>query len=74
VHKELTFVRESQGALLQVEPVLEVTLAATASDEGLGKDAPSEAEAEPPKAMPALPAVGQAMARVPAQNRKKSER
>ncbi len=56
VHKELTFVRESQGALLQVEPVLEVTLAATASDEGLGKDAPSEAEAEPPKAMPALPA------------------
>jgi ATP-dependent Clp protease ATP-binding subunit ClpA len=74
VHKELSFVRESQGALLLVEPAEKAAVAAAASDEGLGKDAPSEAIVERPKAVPALPAVGQAMARVPTQNRKKSER
>ena len=74
VHKELTFVRESQGALLQVDPVEEVAVAATASDEGLSQEAPTETVAEAAKALPALPAAGQAVARVPAQNRRKSER
>jgi ATP-dependent Clp protease ATP-binding subunit ClpA len=74
VHPELTFVRESQGALLQVEPEEEIVVAVAASDEGLGKDAPTEVIAEVTKALPALPGAGQAVARVPAQNRKKSER
>jgi ATP-dependent Clp protease ATP-binding subunit ClpB len=74
VQKELSFVRESQGALLQVEPAEEIIVLAAASDEGLGKDAPGEVEVELPKSMPALPAAGQAMARIPAQNRKKSGR
>ncbi len=74
VHKELTFVRESQGALLVVEQQEEEVTAAVASDEGLGKSEPSEAIAAETKAVPALPAVGQAVARTPAQSRKKSER
>jgi ATP-dependent Clp protease ATP-binding subunit ClpB len=74
VHKELTFVRESQGALLVVEQQEEEVTAAVASDEGLGRTAPSEVIAAETKVMPALPAVGQAVARTPAQNRKKSER
>jgi ATP-dependent Clp protease ATP-binding subunit ClpB len=74
IHKELTFVRESQGALLVVEQQEEEVTAAVASDEGLGKAAPSEAIAAETKAVPALPAVGQAVARTPAQSRKKSER
>jgi ATP-dependent Clp protease ATP-binding subunit ClpB len=74
LHKELTFVRESQGALLLVEPQEQEVTAAVASDEGLGKLAPSEVIAAETKVMPALPAVGQAVARTPAQNRKKSER
>ena len=74
VHKELTFVRESQGALLVVEPQAEEVTAAVASDEGLGKMAPTEAIGAETKLVPALPAAGQAVARVPAQNRKKNER
>ncbi len=74
VHKELTFVRESQGALLMVEPPVEEVTAAAASDEGLGKMAPAEAIAAETKMVPALPAAGQAVARTPVQNRKKSER
>lgn len=74
LHKELTFVREKQGALLHVEPVEETVVSVAASDEGLGKEAPTETVAEAPKAHPALPASGQAVARVPAQNRKKTEK
>jgi ATP-dependent Clp protease ATP-binding subunit ClpB len=74
VHKELTFVRESQGALLLVEQAEEEVTAAVASDEGLSKAAPPEAIAAETRIVPALPAAGQAVARTPAQNRKKSER
>jgi ribosomal protein L21E len=74
VHKELTFVRESQGALLMVEQQTEEAAAVVANDEGLGKMAPAEAIAAETKMVPALPAVGQAVARTPAQNRKKGER
>ncbi len=74
VHKELTFVRESQGALLLVEPTEETTIAVGANDEGLGTEAPTEVVAEVPKALPALPAAGQAVARQSAQNRKKNSR
>jgi hypothetical protein len=73
-HKELTFVRESQGALLLVEPAQEMTIAVAAGDEGLGTDAPVEAVAEVTKALPALPAAGQAVARQSLQNRKKNSR
>lgn len=74
VHKELTFVRESQGALLLVEPTVETAVAVGASDEGLGTDAPAEAVTQMPKALPALPAAGQAVARQSLQNRKRNSR
>ncbi len=74
VQKGLTFVRESQGALVLVEPEEEVAIAVGASDEGLGTNAPAEAVAEVTKALPALPAAGQAVARQSVQNRKKNVR
>ncbi len=74
VHKELTFVRESQGALLLVEPTEEPEIAVGASDEGLGTNVPTEAVAGVTKALPALPAAGQAVARQSVQNRKKNSR
>jgi ATP-dependent Clp protease ATP-binding subunit ClpA len=74
VQKGLTFVRESQGALLLVEPTEETAIAVGASDEGLGTEAPIEVVAEVPKALPALPATGQAAVRQSPQNRKKNSR
>ena len=48
VHKELSFVRESQGALSAARAAdEEVTAAATPGDEGLGKDAPAKRKQVP---------------------------
>jgi ATP-dependent Clp protease ATP-binding subunit ClpB len=75
VHKELTFVREKEGAILtpETEPETLANAAGTMQD-GHGKDAPAEAvsgEAVPPASMPAsAPAV----ARQPLQGRKKESR
>ena len=74
VYKELSFVRESQGALLLVESPEEKSIALAASDEGLGTDAPAEAVTEVTKVLPALPVAGQAVARQSVQNRKKNSR
>jgi ATP-dependent Clp protease ATP-binding subunit ClpB len=73
-HDELTFVRESEGALLTAVAAEEETAAAAASQDGLGKEAPAEAVAGEATAMPALPAATQAAARQPLQGRKKDVR
>jgi ATP-dependent Clp protease ATP-binding subunit ClpA len=75
VHKELTFVREKEGAIVTPEPA-EETLAASASklEDGLGKDAPTELVADEPPARPALPASTPAAARQSLQGRKKDHR
>lgn len=74
VHDELTFVRESEGALLTVPAPEEETTAAAANQDGLGKEAPAEAVAGEAAAMPPLPAATQAAARHPLQGRKKDVR
>jgi ATP-dependent Clp protease ATP-binding subunit ClpB len=71
VHKELTFVREREGALIQAELPVEDTTAATPGVDGLGKEAPVEA-VEGEKTLPAaLPAATPAAARQSLQGRKK---
>jgi len=75
VHKELTFVREQEGALVSPEAP-EETLASAAAplEDGLAKDAPAEAVADEAKAPPALPAATPAVARQSLQGRKKDHR
>ena len=73
LHKELTFVRESEGALVTPHVPEEETAAAAASDDGLGKEAPAEAVADEATAKPAPPAAAQA-ARQPLQGRRKDPR
>jgi ATP-dependent Clp protease ATP-binding subunit ClpA len=76
VHKELTFVREREGAIITSEG--EAASAAGAGgrvEDGLGKDAPpAETLAGEATILPALPAAAPASARQPLQGRKKSER
>jgi len=75
VHKELTFVREREGAIVDKEAP-EETLAASAASlkDGLGKDAPAEAVADEAAQPPSLPAASPAVARQTLQGRKKDLR
>jgi len=59
-HKQLTFVRESEGALVENPPVPAAakTAAATEAHDGRALDAPTEAVAEERKTRAAAPAAG----------------
>jgi ATP-dependent Clp protease ATP-binding subunit ClpB len=71
-HKQLTFVREGEGALVQTAPeATEAKAAAAEVKDGRGADAPAEAVAEGKKSRAALPAALPAAA---PQARKKPER
>jgi ATP-dependent Clp protease ATP-binding subunit ClpB len=71
-HKQLTFVREGEGALVQTAPdPTEAKAAAAEVKDGRGADAPAEAVAEGKKSRAALPAALPAAA---PQARKKPER
>ena len=74
VHKELTFVREQEGALITPPVLLEETTAAVPDVDGLSKDAPIEAAAEESVRPTALPATTPAAARQSLQGRKKETR
>jgi ATP-dependent Clp protease ATP-binding subunit ClpB len=74
VHKELTFVRESQGVLVTTEEPEAAAAATASSADGLGQDAPAEAVAGESPSLPALPAASPAAARQSLQNRKKENR
>ena len=63
IHKELTFVREREGALITPEPPAEDVTAATPGMDGLGKDTPLEAISEETARPAALPASTPAAAR-----------
>jgi hypothetical protein len=75
VHKELTFVREREGAIITAEGEEAAAAAAVPFRDGLGKDTPADATAAPGDApsLPALPAAAPATARQPLQGRKKSD-
>jgi hypothetical protein len=73
VHKELTFVREREGALITAESPAEGTASATPDSDGLGKETPIEAVAEESTRPAALPAATPAAARQQLQGRKKEE-
>jgi hypothetical protein len=73
-HKELTFVREQEGALVSTESVEREAAAAILGADGLGKDAPAEAVAGDVSSPPALPAATPAAARQTLQGRKKEDR
>jgi len=73
-HKELTFVREQEGALVSSESVESEAAAAIIVADGLGKDAPAEAVAGEISSPPALPATTPAAARRALEGRKKEER
>jgi len=73
-HKELTFVRESEGALVSTDSAETEAAAALLGADGLGKDAPAEAVAGDVSSLPALPAALPAAARQALQGRKKEER
>ena len=71
-HKQLTFVREGEGALVQTEQEKpDVKAAAVDAKDGRTVDAPAEAVAETKKSRAALPAAAPAAA---PQARKKQER
>jgi len=75
VHKELTFVREKEGAIVPQEGSEELLPAAAAPlQDGLGKDAPTEAVADKASAPAALSAANPAVARQALQGRKKDHR
>ncbi len=71
-HKQLTFVKESEGALVETpaQPALK-TAAATEAQDGRSVDAPTEAVAEERKTRAATPAAGPGPA---PSGRKKSDR
>jgi len=73
VHKELTFVREKEGALVPAELPLEGTASAASESDGLGKETPIEAVADEPTKPAALPAASPATARQSLQGRKKEK-
>ena len=73
-HKELTFVREQEGALVSTESAEREAAAAILGADGLGKGAPAEAVAGDVSSPPALPAPTPAAARQALQGRKKEER
>jgi ATP-dependent Clp protease ATP-binding subunit ClpA len=72
-HKELTFVREQEGALIFGEPAEPEIAAAIVDADGLGKDAPAEAVAGDAANSAAVPATTPAAARRALQGRKKEE-
>jgi ATP-dependent Clp protease ATP-binding subunit ClpB len=72
-HKELTFVREQEGALIFGESTEPEAAAAILDVDGLGKDAPAEAVAGDAANAPALPAATPAAARQTLQGRRKEE-
>ena len=74
LHKELSFVREQEGALVSCESVEREAAAAILGADGLGKDAPAEAVAGDISSPPALPAATPGAARRALQGRKKEER
>jgi ATP-dependent Clp protease ATP-binding subunit ClpB len=74
VHKELTFVREREGALVTQEDPSEEVKAATPDVDGLEKDTPVQAISEEAARPPALPASSPAAARQSLQGRKKDSR
>jgi ATP-dependent Clp protease ATP-binding subunit ClpA len=73
-HKELTFVREQEGALVSTASAESEAAAAILGADGLGKDAPVEAVAGDVSSLPALPAASPAAARQTLQGRKKEDR
>jgi ATP-dependent Clp protease ATP-binding subunit ClpB len=75
VHKELTFVREREGAIITAEGEEAAAAAAVPFRDGLGKDTPADATAAPgdTPSLPALPAAAPATARQPLQGRKKND-
>jgi len=72
--KELTFVREQEGALVASESVEREAAAAILGADGLGKDVPAEAVAGDISNPLALPAASPAAARQALQGRKKEDR
>jgi ATP-dependent Clp protease ATP-binding subunit ClpA len=73
VHKELTFVREREGAIVNPELVIEDTTSALPDQDGLGKETSIEAVADEPARPAAVPAAGPAAARQSLQGRKKEK-
>jgi ATP-dependent Clp protease ATP-binding subunit ClpA len=73
-HKELTFVREQEGALVSTASAESEAAAVILGADGLRKDAPAEAVAGDVSSPPALPAASPAAARQTLQGRKKEER
>jgi len=72
IHKELTFVREREGALVTADGTSEDMAAAQPDTDGLAKDTPVEAIADEESARPsALPAAAPAASGQPLQGRKK---
>src|SRR5208282_2044597 len=72
-HKELTFVREQEGALVFGESTDPEVATAIPDADGLGKDAPAEAVAGDAANPPAMPTALPATARQTLQGRKKVE-
>jgi ATP-dependent Clp protease ATP-binding subunit ClpB len=60
IHKELTFVREREGALVATDPLTEETLAAASNQDGLGKENPVEAVTEETRRVTSVPAASPA--------------
>jgi ATP-dependent Clp protease ATP-binding subunit ClpA len=73
-HKELSFVREQEGALVSTEAAESEAAGAILGADGLGKDAPAEAVAGDVSSPSALPTATPAAARQTLQGRKKDER
>jgi hypothetical protein len=74
VHKELTFVREKEGAIVTPETPTEDVATATPTADGLGQDTPIEAVAEEPARPAALPAATPAAVQQSLQGRKKDQK
>jgi len=74
VHKELTFVREREGAIISPDVPAEISAAAAPNQDGLGRETPVEAIADDAARLPALPAASQAAAKQALQGRKKDNK
>ena len=73
VHKELTFVREREGALVGPEAPVQESLESNPREDGLGEQIPTEAVTEEPTRPATLPAAAPAAARHPLQGRKNAK-
>jgi ATP-dependent Clp protease ATP-binding subunit ClpA len=72
-HKELTFVREQEGALVSTASAESEAAAAILGADGLSKEAPAQAVAGDVPSPPAFPAASPAAARRALQGRKKED-